>query len=103
MTVLLNAKIMSSDVLFYFEKHLPKFLKRLRNGKSRLISKDVFVNLLNNCTSRKDKICLHQTCEYLFWFLRNNLSHQRTSLASEHMLEIQDKVSKNLNASIGMN
>ena len=64
--------------------------------KSRLVSKDVFVNLLNSCTSRKDKICLHQTCEFLFWFLRNNLSHHRTSLASEHMPEMQAKVSKNL-------
>jgi len=54
---------------FYCEKHLPKFLKRARNGKSRLISKDVFVNLLNKCTSRKDKICLHQTCEFFFLVL----------------------------------
>ncbi|CAD6249779.1 unnamed protein product [Miscanthus lutarioriparius] len=79
----------------YCEKHLPKFLKRARNGKSRLVSKDVFVNLLKGCTSRKDKICLHQACEFLYWFLRNNLSHQRTGLASEHMPQILAEVSKN--------
>jgi hypothetical protein len=79
----------------YCEKHLPRFLKRARNGKSRLVSKDVFVNLLKGCTSRKDKICLHQACEFLYWFLRNNLSHQHTSLASEHMPQILAEVSKN--------
>ena len=52
----------------YCEKHLLKLLKRARNGKSQLVSKDVFVNLLNGCTSRKDKICLHQACEFLYWF-----------------------------------
>eukprot|EP00267_Zea_mays_P042279 XP_020394256.1 histone-lysine N-methyltransferase SUVR5 isoform X8 [Zea mays] len=79
----------------YCEKHLPRFLKRARNGKSRLVSKDIFVNLLKGCTSRKDKICLHQACEFLYWFLRNNLSHQHTSLASEHMPQILAEVSKN--------
>ncbi|XP_062220080.1 histone-lysine N-methyltransferase SUVR5-like [Phragmites australis] len=79
----------------YCEKHLPKFLKRARDGKSRLISKDVFINILKDCTSRKDKICLHQACEFLFWFLRNNLSHQRSGLGSDHMPQILAEVSKN--------
>ncbi|CAN6233765.1 unnamed protein product [Urochloa humidicola] len=79
----------------YCEKHLPKFLKRARNGKSRLVSKDVFVNLLKGCTSREDKICLHQACEFLYWFLRNNLSHQRTGLGSDHMPQILDEAAKN--------
>jgi hypothetical protein len=79
----------------YCEKHLPKFLKRARNGKSRLVSKDVFVNLLKGCTSRKDKICLHQACEFLYWFLRNNLSHQRTGLGSDHMPQILAEAAKN--------
>ncbi|CAN6246392.1 unnamed protein product [Urochloa humidicola] len=79
----------------YCEKHLPKFLKRARNGKSRLVSKDVFVNLLKGCTSREDKICLHQACEFLYWFLRNNLSHQRTGLGNDHMPQILDEAAKN--------
>ncbi|CAL5019127.1 unnamed protein product [Urochloa decumbens] len=78
----------------YCEKHLPKFLKRARNGKSRLVSKDVFVNLLKGCTSREDKICLHQACEFLYWFLRNNLSHQRTGLGSDHMPQILAEAAK---------
>jgi hypothetical protein len=50
----------------YCEKHFPKFLKCASNGKSRLVSKDVFVNILKGCTSRNDKICLHQACEFLY-------------------------------------
>ncbi|TVU28189.1 hypothetical protein EJB05_19698 [Eragrostis curvula] len=79
----------------YCEKHLPKFLKRARNGKSRLISKDVFISLLKGCMSRKDKICLHEACEFLYWFLRNNLSHKRSGLVSDHMPQILAEVSKN--------
>ncbi|KAL6634993.1 hypothetical protein ACP70R_027664 [Stipagrostis hirtigluma subsp. patula] len=79
----------------YCEKHLPKFLKRARDGKSRLISKDVFINILKGCTSRKDKICLHQACEFLYWFLRNNLSHQRSGLGGDNMHQILDEASKN--------
>lgn len=79
----------------YCEKHLPKFLKRARNGKSRLVSKDVFVNLLKGCSSRKDKICLHQACEFLYWLLRNNLPHQRTGLGSDYTPLLLAEVSKN--------
>lgn len=79
----------------YCEKHLPKFLKRARDGKSRLISKDVFINLLKGCTSRKDKICLHEACEFLYWFLRNNLTHQRSGRVSDHMPQLLAEVSKN--------
>ncbi|KAF0934919.1 hypothetical protein E2562_028912 [Oryza meyeriana var. granulata] len=79
----------------YCERHIPKFLKRARNGKSRLISKDVFINLLKCCTSRKEKLCLHQACEFLYWFLRSNLSHQRSGLGSDHMPQILAEVSKN--------
>uniref|UniRef100_A0A0D9VK21 Histone-lysine N-methyltransferase n=1 Tax=Leersia perrieri TaxID=77586 RepID=A0A0D9VK21_9ORYZ len=79
----------------YCERHLPKFLKRARNGKSRLISKDVFINLLKGCISRKEKVCLHQACEFLYWFLRSNLSQQRSGLGSDHMPQILAEVSKN--------
>ncbi|KAJ0981802.1 hypothetical protein J5N97_010057 [Dioscorea zingiberensis] len=61
----------------YCEKHLPKFLKRARNGKSRLVSKDVFLDLLRNCSSRKQKLYLHQACELLYGFMKSNLSHQK--------------------------
>lgn len=78
----------------YCEKHLPKFLKRARNGKSRLISKDVFISLLKGCTSRKEKICLHRACEFLYWFLRNNFSRQHSGLGSDYMPQIVAEVSK---------
>lgn len=61
----------------YCEKHLPKFLKRARNGKSRLVSKDVFLDLFRNCSSRKQKLYLHQACELLYGFMKSNLSHQK--------------------------
>ncbi|XP_006647777.1 histone-lysine N-methyltransferase SUVR5 [Oryza brachyantha] len=81
----------------YCERHIPKFLKRARNGKSRLISKDVFINLLKCCTSREEKMYLHQACESLYWFLRSNLSQQRSGLGSDHMPQILAEVSENPN------
>ncbi|VAI48545.1 unnamed protein product [Triticum turgidum subsp. durum] len=78
----------------YCEKHLPKFLKRARNGKSRLISKDVFINLLKGCASRQEKICLHRACEFLYWFLRNNFSRQQSGLGNDYMPQILAEVSK---------
>uniref|UniRef100_A0ACD5YR58 Uncharacterized protein n=1 Tax=Avena sativa TaxID=4498 RepID=A0ACD5YR58_AVESA len=78
----------------YCEKHLPKFLKRARDGKSRLISKDVFTNLLKCCASRKEKICLHRACEFLYWFLRNNISRQHSGPDSDYMPQILAEVSK---------
>jgi uncharacterized C2H2 Zn-finger protein len=79
----------------YCEKHLPKFLKRARDGKSRLISKDVFISLLKGCTSRKDKLCLHEACEFLYWFLRNNLTHQHSGRVTDHTPQLLAEVSKN--------
>uniref|UniRef100_A0ACD5W8E4 Uncharacterized protein n=1 Tax=Avena sativa TaxID=4498 RepID=A0ACD5W8E4_AVESA len=78
----------------YCEKHLPKFLKRARNGKSRLVSKDVFINLLKCCASRKEKLCLHRACEFLYWFLRNNISRQQSGLDRDYMPQILAEVSK---------
>ncbi|CAA6667280.1 unnamed protein product [Spirodela intermedia] len=60
----------ASKHALYCERHLPNFLKRARNGKSRLISKEVFVNLLKGCASRKQKIYLHQACELLYSFMK---------------------------------
>ncbi|KAG6504134.1 histone-lysine N-methyltransferase SUVR5-like isoform X1 [Zingiber officinale] len=61
----------------YCNNHLPKFLKRARNGRSRLVSKDIFLNLLNQCSSRREKLCLHQACELLYGFMKISLSCQR--------------------------
>ncbi|XP_047082365.1 histone-lysine N-methyltransferase SUVR5 [Lolium rigidum] len=80
----------------YCDKHLPKFLKRARNGKSRLISKDIFINLLKCCASRKEKLCLHRACEFLYSFLRNNISRQHSGLDSDYMPQILAEVSKDL-------
>ncbi|GAB2282529.1 hypothetical protein Dimus_017070 [Dionaea muscipula] len=58
----------------YCEKHIPSWLKRARNGKSRIISKEVFVNLLVGCPSREHKICLHQACELFYKLFKSILS-----------------------------
>lgn len=80
----------------YCEKHLPKFLKRARNGKSRLISKDVFVNLLKNCSSRKQKIYLHQACELLYGFMKSSLSRQKPISRADTMDWILSEASKDV-------
>ncbi|KAG8072066.1 hypothetical protein GUJ93_ZPchr0006g42790 [Zizania palustris] len=41
-------------------------------------------------------MCLHQACEFLYWFLRNNLSNQRSGLGSDHIPQILAEASKNL-------
>ncbi|XP_077233209.1 histone-lysine N-methyltransferase SUVR5 isoform X2 [Tasmannia lanceolata] len=68
----------------YCEKHLPAFLKRARNGKSRLISKDVFLDLLRTCSSRQQKVHLHRACELLYGFMKSALS--RRNLVSKESL-----------------
>ncbi|XP_020079995.1 histone-lysine N-methyltransferase SUVR5 isoform X2 [Ananas comosus] len=80
----------------YCEKHLPKFLKRARNGKSRLISKDVFLNLLKSCSSRKQKINLHQACDFLYWFMKGNLSRQQSISKGDNMGWLLAEASKDL-------
>ncbi|KAG0488998.1 hypothetical protein HPP92_007809 [Vanilla planifolia] len=81
----------------YCENHLPKFLKRARNGKTRLISKDIFINLLNNCSSRKQKINLHQACELLYGFLKSGLSCQKFVSRSDSVARLLAEASKDLN------
>ncbi|KAK8959131.1 Histone-lysine N-methyltransferase SUVR5 [Platanthera guangdongensis] len=80
----------------YCEKHLPRFLKRARNGKSRLISKDVFVNLLRSC-SGEQKIYLHQACELLYGFLKNSLSGQKFLSKGDNVAWILAEASKDVN------
>ncbi|KAL9265412.1 Histone-lysine N-methyltransferase SUVR5-like protein [Drosera capensis] len=58
----------------YCEKHLPSWLKRARNGKSRIVSKEVFVKLLAGCPTWEHKICLHQACELFYKLFRSILS-----------------------------
>lgn len=58
----------------YCDKHLPSWLKRARNGKSRIISKEVFLELLEDCSSEEQKIHLHQACELFFRLFKSILS-----------------------------
>lgn len=58
----------------YCEKHLPSWLKRARNGKSRVISKEVFMDLLRDCNSQEPKIHLHQACELFYRLFKSILS-----------------------------
>ncbi|KAL8231386.1 hypothetical protein R6Q57_001164 [Mikania cordata] len=58
----------------YCDKHLPNWLKRARNGKSRIVSKDTFVDLLKGCQSHEQKIHLHQACELFYKFFKSVLS-----------------------------
>ncbi|CAA7404109.1 unnamed protein product [Spirodela intermedia] len=87
----------ASKHALYCERHLPNFLKRARNGKSRLISKEVFVNLLKGCASRKQKIYLHQACELLYSFMKGSLSHQKSISQGDHMGWILSEASKDPN------
>ncbi|XP_031270722.1 histone-lysine N-methyltransferase SUVR5 isoform X6 [Pistacia vera] len=58
----------------YCDKHLPSWLKRARNGKSRIISKEVFVDLLKDCCSLQQKLQLHQACELFYKLFKSILS-----------------------------
>ncbi|KAL3378521.1 hypothetical protein AABB24_004444 [Solanum stoloniferum] len=58
----------------YCEKHLPSWLKRARNGRSRIISKEVFIELLKDCQSRDQRLYLHQACELFYRLLKSLLS-----------------------------
>ncbi|XP_043713692.1 histone-lysine N-methyltransferase SUVR5-like isoform X2 [Telopea speciosissima] len=71
----------------YCEKHKPAFLKRARNGKSRIISKEVFVDLLRNCSSHEQKLHLHQACEILYGYIKKVLS-RRNPVPKEAQLQL---------------
>ncbi|KAL6526228.1 hypothetical protein OROMI_029868 [Orobanche minor] len=58
----------------YCEKHIPNWLKRARNGKSRILSKEVFIELLRNCPLREQKLQLHRACELFYRLLKSILS-----------------------------
>ncbi|XP_029127593.1 histone-lysine N-methyltransferase SUVR5 isoform X3 [Cajanus cajan] len=63
----------------YCERHLPSWLKRARNGKSRIVSKEVFTELLRDCSSWEQKslqlgcacsysTCCPETCDHVYLF-----------------------------------
>ncbi|CAA2953752.1 histone-lysine N-methyltransferase SUVR5 [Olea europaea subsp. europaea] len=58
----------------YCDTHLPSWLKRARNGKSRIVSKEVFIELLKYCCSREQKLHLHQACELFYRLFKSILS-----------------------------
>ncbi|XP_054823931.1 LOW QUALITY PROTEIN: histone-lysine N-methyltransferase SUVR5 [Prosopis cineraria] len=58
----------------YCEKHLPSWLKRARNGKSRIISKEVFAELLRDCCLQEQKVSLHKACELFYRLFKSILS-----------------------------
>ncbi|XP_050388132.1 histone-lysine N-methyltransferase SUVR5 [Argentina anserina] len=58
----------------YCEKHLPTWLKRARNGKSKIISKEVFIDLLKDCHSHEHKLHIHQACELFYKLFKSILS-----------------------------
>lgn len=58
----------------YCEKHIPSWLSRARNGKSRILSKEVFIELLKSCHSREQKLQLHQACELFYRLFKSILS-----------------------------
>ncbi|XP_042508772.1 histone-lysine N-methyltransferase SUVR5-like isoform X2 [Macadamia integrifolia] len=70
----------------YCEKHKPGFLKRARNGKSRIISKEVFIDLLRNCSSQEQKLHLHQACELLYGYIKK-VSSRRNPVPKEAQLQ----------------
>ncbi|RYQ80435.1 hypothetical protein Ahy_Scaffold1g106850 isoform B [Arachis hypogaea] len=58
----------------YCENHLPSWLKRARNGKSRIVSKEVFTELLRDCNSWEQKVHLHKACELFYRLFKSILS-----------------------------
>ncbi|KAK6922779.1 SUVR5, C2H2-type Zinc finger, 3 repeats, partial [Dillenia turbinata] len=64
--------------MLYCEKHLPRWLKRARNGKSRIISKEVFLDLFARCCSHEQKLQLHQACDVFYRLFKSILSVRNT-------------------------
>ncbi|XP_023744277.1 histone-lysine N-methyltransferase SUVR5 [Lactuca sativa] len=81
----------------YCEKHLPNWLKRARNGKSRIVSKEVFIELLKSCESHVQKRHLHQACELFYRFFKSVLS-LRSPVPKEIQLQwVMSEASKDVN------
>ncbi|CAD5319321.1 unnamed protein product [Arabidopsis thaliana] len=85
----------------YCEQHLPNWLKRARNGKSRIISKEVFVDLLRGCLSREEKLALHQACDIFYKLFKSVLS-LRNSVPMEVQIDwAKTEASRNADAGVG--
>ncbi|KAJ4827585.1 hypothetical protein Tsubulata_004814 [Turnera subulata] len=79
----------------YCDKHIPSWLKRARNGKSRIISKEIFLDLLKECCSLEQKLHLHQACE-LFYKLFKSILSLRNPVPMEVQLQwAMSEASKN--------
>ncbi|KAM7265750.1 hypothetical protein ACFE04_003433 [Oxalis oulophora] len=81
-----NCREIPKRYSLYCDNHLPSWLKRARNGKSRIISKEVFLNLLRDCSSVEQKCHLHKACE-LFYKLYKNILSVRNAVPLEVELE----------------
>ncbi|KAF9620203.1 hypothetical protein IFM89_010938 [Coptis chinensis] len=80
----------------YCEKHLPSFLKRARNGKSRIISKEVFIDFLKKCSSQKQKVHVHRACVLLHGFVKS-VQSRRNPVSKETQIQwILSEASKDL-------
>ncbi|KAL8143743.1 hypothetical protein V2J09_016775 [Rumex salicifolius] len=66
----------------YCDKHIPSWLKRARNGKTRIISKEVFMEILRGCSTKDQKVHLHQACE-LFYKLFKSIQSTRNQVPRE--------------------
>lgn len=60
----------------YCEKHLPNWLKNATNGKSRIISNEVFTDNLTGCSSLEQKVHLHKACMIFYKLFRSILSQK---------------------------
>ncbi|KAJ4827586.1 hypothetical protein Tsubulata_004815 [Turnera subulata] len=57
----------------YCDKHIPSWLKRARNGKSGIISKENFLDLLKECCSLEQKLHLHQARELFYKLFKSGV------------------------------
>lgn len=80
----------------YCENHLPAFLKRARNGKSRIISKEIFMEFLRKCTSHKQKLNLHRACVLLYGFVKSVQSRRNPVSKDTQIQWILSEASKDL-------
>ncbi|KAK7250847.1 hypothetical protein RIF29_33573 [Crotalaria pallida] len=70
----------------YCEMHLPSWLKRAKNGRSMIISKEVFRELLRGCYSWEQKVHLHKACE-LFYRLFKSILSRRNPAPKEDLFQ----------------
>ncbi|XP_078160844.1 histone-lysine N-methyltransferase SUVR5 isoform X3 [Carex rostrata] len=79
----------------YCQNHIPKFLKRARDGRSRPITKEVIIKLFKSCTSRQEKLLVHRACELLYSFLKSKLLIRRSRLDPTDQTDLISNVVSN--------